>query len=226
MDSNVFSMISEAFRTGGIWMWAITGVQIVAMAIIAERFFQLFVLRAPNQRKVVRDFENELRTGKLDRALQAKAPMGRSQPIYSVIQTSALVASQMGGREEIQSKVEEILVNEDEKLSKRTGYLAVLANVSTLLGLLGTIIGLIESFSSVVNLNAAEKAKILTQGISLAMNTTAYGLIVAIPTLVVYALLQSRSSAISDDLYQASLKIYNWLGFGFESIPKKKIGRG
>jgi biopolymer transport protein ExbB/TolQ len=127
----------------------------------------------------------------------------------------------MGGREEIQARMDEILLHENQNINQRLGYLAVAANVGTLLGLLGTIVGLINSFASVASLGAVEKSKVLTQGISLAMNTTAYGLIVAIPSLVMYAVLSTRATTLTEDLNQASLKAYNWLSFNFEAIPKK-----
>ncbi|MCB0394253.1 MAG: MotA/TolQ/ExbB proton channel family protein, partial [Bdellovibrionales bacterium] len=80
---------------------------------------------------------------------------------------------------------------------------------------------LIQSFASVANLNAVEKSKVLTQGISLAMNTTAYGLIVAIPSLIAFAILSNRANSLTEDLNQAALKAYNWLSFSYDGVPKK-----
>jgi biopolymer transport protein ExbB len=222
METGFFSLVSAAFTDGGIWMWSITFVQIASIAIIAERVFQLYVMRANTQRDIVWQFERDIKTGNLVKSLSAKQPIGRHNPIYNVVQAGAQAASNMGGREEIQARMDEILLHENQNINQRLGYLAVAANVGTLLGLLGTIVGLINSFASVASLGAVEKSKVLTQGISLAMNTTAYGLIVAIPSLVMYAILSTRATTLTEDLNQASLKAYNWLSFNFEAIPKKQ----
>ena len=128
----------------------------------------------------------------------------------------------MGGKEEIQLKMDEVLLEENSRVEKRIGFLAMFANVATLLGLLGTITGLIHSFAGIANANPAEKATILSQGISLAMNTTAYGLIVAVPALVMYAVLQNRATRLTDDLNKASLNLFIQLSYHNEAVPMKR----
>jgi biopolymer transport protein ExbB/TolQ len=95
------------------------------------------------------------------------------------------------------------------KLEKRTHYLASFANIATLLGLLGTIIGLIQAFQAVSNASPAERADLLSASISVAMNTTAFGLIVAIPLLLVHSVLQSKTTSIVDSLEMAAVKFLN-----------------
>ncbi|MCJ8276350.1 MAG: MotA/TolQ/ExbB proton channel family protein, partial [Bdellovibrionales bacterium] len=146
-------------------------------------------------------------------------------PIARVISAGAESARDFGGREEIQAKMDQVLLSENSKLERRTGFLAMLGNVGTLLGLLGTIVGLIQAFGSVANVNPVEKAALLTEGISMAMNTTAYGLIMAIPTLIMYAVLQNRAQRLSEDLNQGSLHIFNLLTFNFENVAKKPSRR-
>ena len=97
------------------------------------------------------------------------------------------------------------------RLEKRTQYLATLANVATLLGLLGTIIGLIAAFTAVANAEATEKASMLSSSISVAMNTTAFGLISAIPLLLLHAVLQTKTTEIVDSFEMASVKVVNTL---------------
>ena len=104
----------------------------------------------------------------------------------------------------------------------------MLGNVATLTGLLGTITGMIHSFAAVAFANPAEKAALLAQGISEAMNCTAYGLIVAIPALLGYAILQNRANVLAEDLNHAGLKVFNWLSFSYEPIaarPSEKTRR-
>ena len=95
------------------------------------------------------------------------------------------------------------------RLEKRTHYLATFANIATLLGLLGTIIGLIKAFTAVAAANPAEKADLLSASISVAMNTTAFGLMAAIPLLLVHALLQTKTNGLVDSLEMASVKFLN-----------------
>ncbi len=97
------------------------------------------------------------------------------------------------------------------RLEKRTHYLATFANIATLLGLLGTIIGLIKAFTAVSNADPAEKADLLSASISVAMNTTAFGLMVAIPLLLIYTVLQSKTTSLVDSLEMASVKFLNML---------------
>lgn len=211
------SGIFEAFREGGIWMMFIMGAQIASLAIIAERVFALYVLRKPNQKDLVQLFERDIKSGQLDRVISQARGMG-SNAIGVVAQAGAQAAQDLGGKEEIQLRIDEILIEEQSRLEKRTGFLAMLGNVGTLLGLLGTIVGLIRAFSSVGAASPAEKAALLAAGVSEAMYATAYGLIMALPALVMFSVLQSRSQELSEDLSKAALKIYIWLGFNYESV--------
>ncbi len=105
--------------------------------------------------------------------------------------------------------MEESLMEVMQRLEKRTHYLATFANMATLLGLLGTIIGLIRAFTAVAAANPAEKADMLSASISVAMNTTAFGLMVAIPLLLVHTILQSKTTEIVDSLEMVSVKFLN-----------------
>jgi len=95
------------------------------------------------------------------------------------------------------------------RLEKRTHYLATFANMATLMGLLGTIIGLIHAFTAVSNANPAEKAELLSASISIGMNCTAFGLMVAIPLVLIHSLLQTKTTEIVDSLEMASVKFLN-----------------
>jgi biopolymer transport protein ExbB/TolQ len=128
-------------------------------------------------------------------------------------------------REDVEQAMEESLMEVMPRLEKRTHYLATFANIATLLGLLGTIIGLINAFTAVSNANPAEKADMLSASISVAMNTTAFGLMVAIPLLLVHTLLQSKTTAIIDSLEMASVKILNAITeSGGDQPPAAPIG--
>ena len=112
-------------------------------------------------------------------------------------------------REDIDAAMEEGMMEIVPRLEQRTHYLATFANVITLVGLLGTIIGLIKAFTAVASVNAAEKAELLSASISIAMNNTAFALMVAIPFLLVHAFLQARTSEIVDGLEAAKISFLN-----------------
>ena len=112
-------------------------------------------------------------------------------------------------REDIEIAMEESMMEIIPQLEKRTPYVALLSNIATLLGLLGTIMGLIQAFTAVANANPAEKADLLSASISVAMNTTAFGLMSAIPLLLLHAKLTSTTGHIVDSLEMASVKALN-----------------
>jgi biopolymer transport protein ExbB len=112
-------------------------------------------------------------------------------------------------RDDIEIAMEESMMEIIPQLERRTPYVALFSNIATLLGLLGTIMGLIEAFTAVANADPAEKADLLSASISVAMNTTAFGLMVAIPLLIVHANLTSKTTEIIDSLEMASVKTLN-----------------
>jgi biopolymer transport protein ExbB len=112
-------------------------------------------------------------------------------------------------REDVEIAMEESMMEIVPRLEKRTPYVALTSSIATLLGLLGTIMGLIQAFTAVANANPAEKADLLSASISVAMNTTAFGLMVAIPLLVMHAILTSKTGDIVDSLEMATVKALN-----------------
>jgi biopolymer transport protein ExbB len=220
------SSVTEAFRQDGIWMWTIFLAQVASIAIIVERVSALYFKRHPSQKLLAYDFEDDIKKGRMDRVIDRSLHLGERNPLGGIVAAGAQAAANLGGRDEIQARMDEVLIHEDLKFERRVGFLAMIGNVATLLGLLGTIVGMIHSFRSVSNEDPLTKATLLSQGISTAMHATAYGLIVAIPSLVMYAVLQNRAQHLSEDLNQGALKIYNWLSYSYEAIPQQKIKLG
>jgi biopolymer transport protein ExbB/TolQ len=127
-----------------------------------------------------------------------------------------------GNDSEIQAALDEGALVETPRIERRISFLAVIGNVATLMGLLGTITGLIMSFKGVSNADPATKAAVLTQGISEAMNCTAFGLIIAVPSVLAYSFLQSRAQHLIDDINEISIRTFNFIlanreRFGLES---------
>ena len=217
----MMSKIAMAFIQGGTWMWVILILQIVAVSIIIERILTLYIRRKPTQLAAAAEFENLIRKGELQAAEKKAKELEETHPIGRVVTAGVQAAMNLGGKDEIQGKMDEVLLYENAKLEKRTGFLAMLANVGTLTGLLGTIVGMIKSFTAVTHANPMEKATLLSAGISEAMNTTAYGLIMAIPTLIMFAILTNRGTQLSEDMNQGALKVFNWLSYSYEPVPAR-----
>lgn len=217
----MFTLISDAFTHGGIWMYAIMVVQIGSIAIILDRGYFLFLRRKPNQKRLSNHFESDIKKGQIASAQNKAMTMAHSQPIGAVAQAGIQAAANCGGKEEIYARMAEMINFENAKLEKRTSYLAMIGNVATLIGLLGTITGMIKSFAAISQATGLEKANMLSHGISEAMNCTAYGLLVAIPAIVMHAVYSNRTHDLQDDLNQGATKILNWLSYNFENVPRK-----
>ena len=215
-----------AFQTGGLWMWAILLFQIISIVIIVERALFLFLKRKPNQIGYVETFSQQIRKGKLDSVIRKTGQDIHAQPLAGAVHAAAQTAMDCGGREEIQGKMDEALMREVSALEQRTHFLVMLGNVGTLTGLLGTIMGMIKAFSAVTYANPAEKATLLSSGVSEAMNTTAYGLIMAIPALFMFAVLNNRSNILQEDLTGGALRIFNLLSYNYQTLWEKQLKAG
>lgn len=220
---DLLSKIALAFEHGGFWMWPILMIQLVSIAIVIERTYALFMKRKLNQHSVIAGFEDNVRRGELDAVIQKAQALEATSPVAKAVVAGAKAAKFLGGKEEIQGKMDEVLIAENATLDQRTAFLSMLGNVATLTGLLGTITGMIKSFAAVSYANPSEKATLLAAGISEAMNATAYGLITAIPALVAFAILQNRANRLAEDMNHSALKVFNWLSFTYEPIGFKSF---
>lgn len=202
----MFETIVRFFQEGGVFMYPIAVVLVLGLAITLERYIYLALAKRSNRQAFdrllplvrKRDYRGALKQANAsDTAVDAILGAGLGRLLSN------------HNREEIEYAMEEGLLEVLPRLEKRTQYLATLANVATLLGLLGTIIGLIAAFTAVANADPAEKASLLSQSISVAMNTTAFGLISAIPLLLFHSVLQTKTNEIVDSLEMAGIKIMN-----------------
>ena len=194
------------FQKGGMFMYPILIVFAAGAAIAVERWMQLSRTRNEN-RKMWEEIQPVLSEGEFDKAREMV-----NEDKSTISRMLSMGLARQGAvrrREDIEIAMEESMMEIIPQLEKRTPYLALLSNIATLLGLLGTIMGLIEAFTAVSNANPAEKADLLSASISVAMNTTAFGLMVAIPLLLVHAKLTSTTGQIVDSLEMASVKALN-----------------
>ena len=202
----IYSSIVSFFQDGGMFMYPILIVFTVGVAIAVERWMQLTRTRNEN-RKIWDQIQPVLSKGEFDKA--RSIVNDEKSTISQMLSMGLARQGAVRRREDIEIAMEESMMEIIPQLEKRTPYLALLSNIATLLGLLGTIMGLIEAFTAVSNANPAEKADLLSASISVAMNTTAFGLMVAIPLLIVHAVLTSKTGDIVDSLEMATVKALN-----------------
>ncbi len=200
--------IKEFFSSGGEFMWPILAVSVVGIAIIAERVARLFFRYSVNANQFMAQIQKLVISGNIDRAIKlCNAEPNAALP--RVIKAGLTRANK--GETEILSAIEEATLEVVPEITKRTPSLQAVANVATLLGLLGTIVGLIQAFDAVATAPADQKTTMLTASIAVAMNTTAFGLIVAIPTLAAYTFLNNTVKRMIDEIDQYSVKLQNLL---------------
>ncbi|AZZ93073.1 MULTISPECIES: MotA/TolQ/ExbB proton channel family protein [unclassified Hahella] len=202
----MFETVVRFFQDGGVFMYPIAIVLVIGVAIAVERYIYLSVAKLSNRadfNKLIMMIGRKDYLNALKQAKQSKTAMS------TIVEAGLTRLLNRQPRDQIEYAMEEGLMEVLPRLEKRTQYLATLANVSTLLGLLGTIIGLIAAFTAVANADPAEKANLLSKSISVAMNTTAFGLIAAIPLLLVHAILQTKTNEIVDSFEMAGIKIMN-----------------
>lgn len=201
-------MIAEAFTLGGFWMYIILAISIIALGIIIERFIFLFFKYNINAPAFMAQIQKLVMANSIDKAIKLcnAAP---SSVLSRVVKAGLTRANK--GEIEIQNSVEEAMLEVIPLIQKRTGNLPILANVATLMGLLGTIIGMILAFKGLKEVSADKRQEVLSVGIAVAMYTTAFGLLVAIPSLLFHIILANISKKMIDDLDQYSVKLENLL---------------
>ncbi len=203
---NTFEYAVKFFQDSGVAIYFSIAIMAVGLAIAIERY--VFLNRARNQNRKL--WERVLPMLQKGRYKEVYSVTEKSDAAIGKIVTNGLQRMQSPGRrEDIDAAMEEGMMEIVPRLEKRTHYIATFANVITLVGLLGTIIGLIKGFTAVAAVNPAEKAELLSASISIAMNNTAFALSVAIPFLLIHAFLQARTSEIVDGLEAAKISFLN-----------------
>jgi biopolymer transport protein ExbB len=212
--------MAELFRNfspdaaGYLYMWALLLPAIFAVAITIERGIYIIGRSDINAEKFMGEIRKLITAGKVEEALDlCVRAKDRALPKVVACGLRSVVNKQQVDFRTIQNSVDEGMLEVIPKLQARTNYLAMLANIATLLGLLGTIYGLIIAFRAISapGIDASEKARLLAAGISTAMNTTLVGLFIAIPTIFFYTYLTNRTSKIIDEIDEHMVKLINLL---------------
>lgn len=220
--SGILKILSEGT------VWAIFGLGVAAVVIIIDRVRALYFTYNLNVDQFLEKIKGYVMSDKIDEALSL-ASSHQHTPVGHV--TKSLLERSNRDDESIQHALDISLSDSVPMLTQRLGFLNMIANVATLFGLLGTITGLILAFQAVSFADPSQKQTLLAQGISVSMNTTAYGLSVAIPVMIVYSILHSKQSSMIEKLTGSSAKILDYLlarnykGFDSEAAfeaPKAK----
>lgn len=203
---DTYSTVVKFFQDCGLFIYPSLLIMALGVSIAIERLIFLNRARSANRRL----WAQVLPLLQSGRFKEVHGVTEQSDAAIGKIVSNGLARMQSPGRrEDIDAAMEEGMMEIVPRLEKRTHYIATFANVITLVGLLGTIIGLIKGFTAVAQVNPAEKAELLSASISIAMNNTAFALMVAIPFLLVHAFLQARTNEIVDGLEAAKMSFLN-----------------
>ncbi len=205
---DLFNGMVQFLQDGGFFMAPIGLLFIVGFVIALERWLFLRNIDSSN-RRALQDITHAISVA--DTAKIQQAAKHQDAPVLTMLSQGIGRMAGVHRRDDLEYAMEEVILEYSLRLQKRTPLLATLANIATLLGLLGTIMGLITAFAAVANADPAEKASLLSSSISVAMNTTALGLMTAIPLVFVHSLLQGRTAGIIDTMEMAGMKLMNAL---------------
>ncbi len=203
---NSFNTAVNFFKDGGLFLYPLALIFVVGVSIAIERFVYLTRETARN-RSLWNSLVPPLGAGNFKQV--AALTQSSKASIATILNYGLARIANSRRRDDVEKAMDESLLEVIPRIEKRTHYLSSLANVGLLIGLLGTITGLIGAFSAVASANPAEKASLLSLAISVAMNNTASGLGVAITLLLAHMFLESKTTSLIDSLEIASLKFLN-----------------
>lgn len=203
----MFDYVAKSFSNAGIWMWLIAFVACVALAVMIERFIALWLFYS-TPKTFMPDIQKCVMTNNLDRAIKACNSLPRAK-LPKVVKAGMTRAN--AGEMEIKTAINEAVLEVVPDIQKRTPNLQAIGNIATLLGLLGTVVGLIQAFQTLATVSADKRQEVLGSNIAIAMDTTAFGLIVAIPCLAAYVFYANKTKAMLDEIDQYSVKLENLL---------------
>ena len=199
--------IIEWYRNGGWIMHFILATAIIGLAIFLERFYVIVIKSKINGRAFIERVIQLVRAGKIDDAIKLCAQSTATLPDMGLL----ILRSRTRDEGDLQNVADAAALSVIPRLTRRLQYLPMLANVATLLGLIGTIFGLREAFAAVENASAAERSAELAAGIAIALNATGFGLLVAVPLSVAHAYLVSQSETIIEQVDEFSVRLINAL---------------
>jgi biopolymer transport protein ExbB/TolQ len=200
----ILKAIAQMFHEGGGGMWPILATLIITIAIITERAVYLFKASVDKD-KLLALLKSQVMSGNVQGAI--KVCSGNPTPMTRIIQAGLMKFNKTD--HEVQAAMDEAGLREIPRLNQRTPYLAMLANFGVMAGLLGTIFGMIKSFGSAANADASRKASLLAEGISEALNCTAFGIFTSLVGLIGFSMLTGKATSVSDDINEVTVQVVN-----------------
>ncbi|MBE0566095.1 MAG: MotA/TolQ/ExbB proton channel family protein [Krumholzibacteria bacterium] len=214
---NPLAAFANFFQSGGPFMYVILATGVLCLAIVAERMWIVGRAASVNSGRLTRDLLRLVSIGELAQAVELCRKVGG--PVARVAE--AVILRNVRDEDKLHLAAEGAAVIALPRLSRRLPFLGLLANAATLLGLLGTIFGLTTAFSAVGAADPAMRSAFLASGISQALNTTAFGLIVAVPTLLAHGFLASRVDVIAEEVDETSVRLIQALVRGGGSAERR-----
>lgn len=205
----MFEHLLESYREGGFFMHIILLTSAVGVAIVIERFRVISSANSVRKDELLNHINSYVLQGNLEKAISVTSQI--KSPLTNIVRAGLVAVANQGGPEEVQTAMDAVALREVPRIERRVGLLSMLSNIATLVGLLGTVTGMIGAFGAVANVSPSEKASILANSISEAMNCTAFGLLVAIPLLFAFGWLSSKAEEVTDDIHEASVATLNFI---------------
>ena len=202
----LFNFIVEGFTSPGSFvMWMILLLGFVILAIVIERFWFLFIKCGTGSGSFMAGISKYLKAGDYEKALQYSSSM--STPLAKAV--TAILKKRGQSTKQVQKAVDEVFLTEGPKVTRNIAIINIMANLSTMLGLTGTIFGLMMAFNAIANIPAAQKAAALASGIAVAMSTTLFGLLIALPSLLCQGFLAGKSDKVMEEMDEKTAKLIN-----------------
>jgi biopolymer transport protein ExbB len=200
----MLTAISTAFHKGGWGMWPILFTSVIIIGVVVERAVYLF-RASVDKDKLIALLKSQVMSGNVQGAI--KVCSGNPTPMTRIVQAGLMKFNKSD--EEVQAAMDEAALRELPKINARTPYLAMLSNFAVMAGLLGTIAGMIKSFGSVGSDEGGNKAALLAEGISEALNCTAFGIGTSLIGLLGFSLLQGKTTHVIDDINEVTVQVVN-----------------
>lgn len=221
-STNLMTTLADMYQKGGFWMMPIAIALGISIAFSIERYIRLFLHYNIDGASFMFEIQKYILAGDLDGAIRLCNGAHRAA-LPRVVKAGLQRASRED--QQIQNAIDAASLEMIPKLERRIPYLALIANIATLLGLLGTISGLIKSFAAVALADPAQRQAILANGISEAMNATAFGLITAIFTMIAHTVLTSKSTKILEEIDEFGVKLLDLLSARKYRHSAEKVGQ-
>jgi len=202
----LYKFVLDGFLTSGSWcMWIILFLFFGGMGLVAERLWYLFMKCGSGSGTFMNGVSKYLKAGENEKAL--KYASAQNMPLAKGV--TAILQNRGRGAKAVQKAVDEVFLTESPKITRFISIIPTIANLATLMGLMGTIYGLMLAFDAIANVPAAQRAQALATGISVAMSSTLWGLIVAVPMLLLHGVVSAKSDGVMQELDEKSTKLIN-----------------